>query len=291
MKNISKLRSKILITGSTGFLGKNILNFLIKEKFKIYDILRLTNKKKIIKNNNYIPIFFKNFKNLNSSLKKINPNIIIHCATHYTLKTDHQSIDKMINANISFGTSLLQSFHNKKIIFINFGSMMEHSAGNPNVPENFYALTKSFFNQIQDYYLMRKSKIKFYNLKLFETYGINDTRKKLIPTIIQNYKNKKTIYIKPGNLRLNLINCNNINNIIKKIIKKKLIPGTYIIKNKNFTIIKELIKKINKKLKNKIKVKFIGYKKIQQKKIIFPHINVVEKKKDIENFLISKLYE
>jgi len=50
LKNISKLRSKILITGSTGFLGKNILNFLIKEKFKIYDILRLTNKKKKIKN-------------------------------------------------------------------------------------------------------------------------------------------------------------------------------------------------------------------------------------------------
>jgi len=285
------LKNKILITGSTGFLGKNIIDFLEKKKFKVYDLLRSKKKKLTKKNNNYIPIFFKKLKNLNNLLKKINPNIIIHCATHYTLKTDHDSINKMINANISLGTCLLQSFYNRKIIFINFGSMMEHSFINSNIPENFYALTKSFFNQIQDYYLTRKSKIKFYNLKLFETYGLNDTRKKLIPTIIKNYKNKKTTYIKPGNLRLNIINCNNINNVIEKILNKKLSPGTFVVKNYKFTNIKELVKKINKKLKNKLKIKFIGYKKIQKKKIIFPCININEKKNNIENFLIKKLID
>jgi len=40
------MKKKVLITGSTGFLGKNILNFLIKKNFKIYDILRLNKKKK-----------------------------------------------------------------------------------------------------------------------------------------------------------------------------------------------------------------------------------------------------
>jgi len=285
------LKNKILITGSTGFLGKNIIDFLEKKKFKVYDLLRSKKKRLTKKNNNYIPIFFKKLKNLNNLLKKINPNIIIHCATHYTLKTDHDSINKMINANISLGTCLLQSFYNRKIIFINFGSMMEHSFINSNIPENFYALTKSFFNQIQDYYLTRKSKIKFYNLKLFETYGLNDTRKKLIPTIIKNYKNKKTTYIKPGNLRLNIINCNNINNVIEKILNKKLSPGTFVVKNYKFTNIKELVKKINKKLKNKLKIKFIGYKNFQKKKIIFPCININEKKNNIENFLIKKLID
>jgi CDP-3, 6-dideoxy-D-glycero-L-glycero-4-hexulose-4-reductase len=283
------MKKKILITGSTGFLGKNILNFLIKKNFKIYDVLRLNKKKTIKKKNNYIPIFFNNLENLSILLKKINPNVIIHCATHYTLNNDTESINKIINANISFGTVLLEAFKKKKIIFINFGSMMEHSIKNLDIPENFYALTKNIFYRIQNYYSINNSKIKFYNLKLFDTYGLNDNRKKLIPTIIQNYKNRKTTFIKPGNLRLNLINCNNINNIIEKIIKKKLRFGTYIIKNKNFTIIKELIKRVNRKLKKKIKIKFIGYKKIEQKKILFPCINIAEKQNDIQNFLIKNL--
>jgi len=205
------------------------------------------------------------------------------------LNNDAESINKIINANISFGTVLLEAFKKKKIIFINFGSMMEHSIKNFDIPENFYALTKNIFNRIQNYYSINNPKIKFYNLKLFDTYGLNDNRKKLIPTIIQNYKNRKTTYIKPGNLRLNLINCNNINNIIEKIIKKKLRFGTYTIKNKNLTDIKELIKKVNRKLKKKIKVKFIGYKKMQQKKILFPYINIAEKQIDIQNFLIKNL--
>jgi len=51
------MKLSILLTGSTGFIGSNLLIYLKKKNVKIYDILRHQKKKKKIKN--YNNIFFK----------------------------------------------------------------------------------------------------------------------------------------------------------------------------------------------------------------------------------------
>ena len=79
---------KILITGSTGFIGSNIfLN--IKNNFKIYLLLRRKPREKkinFIKNQNIKIINFKNYDELNFKIKKISVDIIILCATYYVKK-------------------------------------------------------------------------------------------------------------------------------------------------------------------------------------------------------------
>ena len=41
------------------------------------------------------------------------------------------------------------------------------------------------------FYKNKYKNIKFYNIKLYETFGPNDNRKKIIPLLIKNYKTKK----------------------------------------------------------------------------------------------------
>ena len=69
------MKQKIIITGSTGFIGSHIVNLLLKKNFYIYDILREKNKnskhiKKLKKNKNYCPIFYKKFNELEKKLEK-----------------------------------------------------------------------------------------------------------------------------------------------------------------------------------------------------------------------------
>ena len=69
------MKERILITGSTGFIGSNILNLLLKKNTYVYDILREKNKKnkyikKLKRNKNYFPIFYKKFSELEKKLKK-----------------------------------------------------------------------------------------------------------------------------------------------------------------------------------------------------------------------------
>ena len=64
---------KILITGSTGFVGSNIIRSLLKKNVHIYDVLRSKNKnkikiKKLRRNKNYSPIFYNKLYELQKKL-------------------------------------------------------------------------------------------------------------------------------------------------------------------------------------------------------------------------------
>ena len=69
---------KILLTGSTGFVGSAILTELSK-KHSIYCL----NRKKTKQSNKFKNIYFENYNDLNKKLKKIQVVTVIHCATHY----------------------------------------------------------------------------------------------------------------------------------------------------------------------------------------------------------------
>jgi CDP-3, 6-dideoxy-D-glycero-L-glycero-4-hexulose-4-reductase len=288
------LKQKILITGSTGFVGSNILNLLLKKNVYIYDVLRNKNKKNkkirdLKKNKNYSPIFYKKFSDLERELKKIKIDIVINCAAYYTGKNDIKNIENLVQTNIIFCSVILESLKNKIKKFINFGSMMEYSYGNQFSPKNFYAITKYTFQKIEEFYKLNYKNIKFYDLKLYETYGDNDVRKKIIPTIIKSYSKNKSVKIVSKNLIMNFVHIESLVKVIYMIIFNKIKEGEYCLKNNKFIKIQKLINTLNKKLKKKIKVKYLSSKNIsnstkQLKK--FPYWN---DKKNLEDFLFKKL--
>ena len=287
------MKKKILITGSTGFVGSNIIKLLLKENVYIYDILRDKNKKnkKILelnKNKNYLPIFYKKFDELKKKLKKVKIDTVINCATYYTKENDIENIENLIKTNITFCSIILEILKSKIKKFINFGSMMEYSQGNNFSPENFYAVTKYSFQKIEEFYKLRNN-IKFYDLKLYETYGDNDERKKIIPTIIKNYSQNKITKIISKNLKMNFVHIESLIQVIHMIIFTKIKEGEYCIKNNKFIKIKKLINSLNQKLKKKIKIKYLSSKRINnstKKFKIFPNWN---DKKNLEEFLLNKI--
>ena len=250
------MKKKILITGSTGFVGSNIINLLLKKNVYIYDVLRNKNKKNkkirdFKKNKNYSPIFYKKFNDLERKLKKIKVDIVINCATYYSGKNDIQNIENLVQTNIIFCSVILESLKNKIKKFINFGSMMEYSHGNQFSPKNFYAITKYTFQKIEEFYKLNYKNIKFYDLKLYETYGDNDVRKKIIPTIIKSYSKNKSVKIVSKNLIMNFVHIESLVKAIYMIIFNKINEGEYCLKNNKFIKIQKLINSLNKKLKKK----------------------------------------
>ena len=288
------MKQKILITGSTGFIGSNIVSLLLKKNVYIYDILRNKNKKnkKIIelnKNKNYLPIFYKKFDELEKKLKKVKIDTVINCATYYTSKNDIKNIENLIRTNIIFCSIILEILKNKIKKFINFGSMMEYSQGNYFSPKNFYAITKHSFQKIEEFYKLNYKNIKFYDLKLYETYGDNDERNKIIPTIIKNYKRNKDIKIVSKNLKMNFVHIESLMKVIHMIIFNKIKEGEYSVKYSKFTKIQELIKSLNMKLKKKIKVKYLSTKFFYSANFKLKKFPYWDDKKNLKNFLLKKL--
>lgn len=282
---------KILITGSTGFIGSHIKEYLLKKKYLVIDLLRKKNKKTIRnQSQNYQPVFYNNIEDLENKIKKIKYNTIINCATFYSKNYDNKTVSELIKTNILFCTLVLISNQKNLKKIINFDTMMQHSINENFNPMNVYAITKFSNKKISEFIISKNKNIKFYNIKLYETFGPNDKRVKLIPIILKNYEKDKVTNIISKDLEMNLTNIKNIIMVIEKILNTNLYPPKeYIIKNYKSTNIKKLIDECNKKLKKKIKIKYLSSQKNNVVKIKDSKIKNINFRSDIKEFILSNI--
>ena len=86
--------SNILLTGSTGFIGSNILQSLLKNN-RVYIILRKQKKNRYQFKRNIKILKFKNYNELNRRLENIRVDTVIHSATYYVKKHSIQDVKKL----------------------------------------------------------------------------------------------------------------------------------------------------------------------------------------------------
>ncbi len=260
---------KILLTGSSGFIGLNIIN-KFSEKYKFYIIVRKKPKKEFLKKKNVKVIRFKNYDSLNIKLKKIRVDTVIHCATHYVKNHEYSDIKKFCSSNVLFGNIILENLKNvgaKK--FINFSTVWEDSNAKKDNIENLYAAYKKSFTTIMGYYKKKLRKVKFYELMVSDTFGKHDYRKKIIYTLKMNYLKNKTTAIVSKNLSINLLNVADIISAMEIILEKNVLPTKYLLTNKAYIKILDLVRAFNKKNQKKLKIKWLSNRQIKDK--IYPY--------------------
>ena len=257
---------KILITGSTGFIGFNLLEDLYPEN-KIFLILRnkSQNIKKIKKHKNINIIWYNKFDELSKKLKKITIDIVIHCATHYVENHNFKDLLELNKSNILFGNVILENLKIMKTKkFINFSTVWEDYNSIKDNCHNLYSVYKKSFGNLINYYSKILPTISFFNLMISDTFGENDNRLKIINVLKNNYKYNRTTKIVSKNLFVNLLNVKDIIRAIKLIVKKNIKAEKYLIKNNTSYKMIDLINTFNKKTNKKIKVKWLSNKVINE---------------------------
>jgi dTDP-D-glucose 4,6-dehydratase len=109
------LKKTILLTGSSGFIGKIFLKESLKRNYQVIDILRLKNKKNLELNylrkkykKNYKSIYFLNNKELEKKISGLKIDVFINFATLYKNNHTNSEIDNFINSNITFPTTIME---------------------------------------------------------------------------------------------------------------------------------------------------------------------------------------
>ena len=207
------------ITGHTGFIGQQ----LTKELKNKNEILKVS-RNDIIEKNKYFKKKIKIDTIEKNKLKKFNNNYLFHLATLYNPnpKSNNETKD-IIESNLFFGLRLLEILGNnffKKILLTQ--SYIEMQDNNK---LNLYALTKKIFaNELE-----KNFPNKIIKVYLYDTFGFNDKRGKLINIWLNKLILNKKITIFSKNTKINISNREFVSKIISKANKIK--PGAYEIRS------------------------------------------------------------
>ena len=274
---------KIGIIGSNSFLGKNTSIYLQKENIvKNFSSYKRLKKKWLI--------------TVSKEIKNFAPDIIINCSASQLLEEDKKSIEKLIYSNLYSQTVFLSEAKKIKNFrgFITFGSRWEYDEWGNYKPNSFYAATKHASDYLLQYFVDKKTTIV--SLKIFDTYGKNDKRKKILNLLLESYKKQKTLNLSPGKQEIDYVHVIDICKLINQIsndIKNKKIRGfkRFTVSSKNPIKLINIIKILKEKLKNRLSVKIgaLKYRKNEPMKCsrkIFNYPNW-KPKKDLINELIK----
>tara|TARA_A100001015_G_scaffold262851_1_gene309364 strand:+ start:2136 stop:3158 length:1023 start_codon:yes stop_codon:yes gene_type:complete len=275
---------KVVVTGGSGFIGSNLVNFLIKKKYFVINLdkhsyssnkinISLRNKK----NYKLIKVDINNKKKIIKIIKKFKPKAIFNLAAETHVDRSIDEPENFIKSNINGTFNLLESlrFLYKKKIFpklihvstdevygdIEFGRVKENFKYEPSSP---YSATKASADHLVKSYV-RTYKLNAVISNCCNNYGPYQFPEKLIPKMIANiFQNKELpVYAKGRNSREWIHVYDHCEALFRLYLKGKNGESYNVGTNKNLKNI-DLVKKILKicklmgiKIGNKTKIKFV----------------------------------
>jgi nucleoside-diphosphate-sugar epimerase len=226
-----------IITGGTGFVGSNLCRKLLSLNWDIHLITRKESKYNNIDDIiNKINIFTYdyNIENLISYFKKIKADVIFHLASLYISEHNSEQINLLCDSNIKFGLHILESMKNSNTkLIINTGTSWQHYHTEKYNPVNLYAATKESFEKIIKFYTESEN-IRNITLKIFDTYGENDKRMKLINLLFKYSESGEKLYMSQGEQMINLVHVDDVTEAYVKAYH--FLKDNYDIKNKEFGV-------------------------------------------------------
>jgi dTDP-glucose 4,6-dehydratase len=205
------MRKKFLITGGSGFIGTNMINFLsTKNQIVSIDVAEPTNYNiKKLRNFKFFALNICENEKVYEIIRKFKPNFLINFAAESHVDKSIDSPKKFIDSNVNGVLSLLTAVkkynkvNQKKIKFIQistdevYGDIEGKKSSNEIdilSPSSPYSASKASAD------LIINSFIKTYNfpaiiLRLCNNYGFYQNPEKLIPRIILKILNNRDIPI------------------------------------------------------------------------------------------------
>ena len=274
---------KIIVTGGSGFIGSNLVNYLVKKNYFVINIDKLTyssntypNQNLTKKNYKFLKIDINNKSKIIYVIRKYKPVCIFNLAAETHVDRSIDSPFQFIHSNILGVFNILEAIRknkkNKKIKLVHistdevYGDIIASRSNEkfPYNPSSPYSASKASADHLIKSYI-RTYKIPALISNCCNNYGPYQFPEKLIPKIITNILNNKPlpIYAKGQNSR-EWIHVEDHCEALYKIFKKGKIGESYNVGSninlKNINLVKTILKIFEKKkykIGKKVKINYV----------------------------------
>jgi nucleoside-diphosphate-sugar epimerase len=190
---------RALITGITGFIGGKLAARLLADGWHVEAIVRPTSNIADLPFTNQVTFHrLDDGQDLTPALAAGAPDIVFHLASLYLAEHRPDQVEDLIRSNVLLPVMLAQAMANTGIRrLINTGTAWQHFRGETYMPVNLYAATKQAAEDLLAYYT-DVGALSVITLRLFDTYGEGDKRRKLVQILIDAACSGEALAMSPG---------------------------------------------------------------------------------------------
>lgn len=208
MVNLSEIFGRILVTGATGFIGANLVKHLVSSGMDAHIIVRPGSKLCVLEpylNNIVVHVHDGSSACMQKILAEVKPQMVYHFASLFLAQHTAEDLEPLIHSNLLFPTQLLEAMATNEVKYlVNTGTSWQHFNNEIYNPVNLYAATKQAFEDVLSFYSEAHG-IKATTLALFDTYGPNDPRAKLINLLWRTAMSQEPLVMSPGDQLIDLV--------------------------------------------------------------------------------------
>lgn len=193
------------VTGSTGYIGSHLVDSLMSHNLPVVIIPRkgvepprVSLPAKSLKRWNSV-------SDLTAQLQRFDQKILINLAGHFV--ANHQSLDieALLTGNLVHPVEMFEAFASSGCVgIVNIGTSWEYDRDGSERPKNLYAAMKRANSKIFEWYVSNRLFVGL-ELKLNDTFGGMDRRRKLMPLIKASLETGEKLQLRSRLQKMNLL--------------------------------------------------------------------------------------
>lgn len=197
-----------IVTGGTGFVGANLAGYLQRQGYSVHVIVRPSSDVRYLNQvcaSVTLQLHDGTTADMIRILRDVQPRTVFHLASLFVSEHNPIDVEPLVTSNLLFGTQLLEAMKESGVSsLINTGTSWQHYHTTEYRPVCLYAATKKAFEDIVTFY-EDAYHLHSVTLKLFETFGPNDPRKKIFRLLQNISHSNETLAMSLGEQMIDLV--------------------------------------------------------------------------------------
>lgn len=187
-----------LLTGVTGFIGGNLARRLLASGWTVHALVRASSDTAALPGDIRLHVRDDGAGPLTEIVAAAAPDVVFHLASLYLADHKPEQVGGLVASNILLPALLAEAMTAAGATrLVDTGTAWQHFGGGGYDPVNLYAATKQACQDVLRYYHAARG-LSVVTLKLFDTYGAGDTRRKLVQLLVDAAESGEPLGMSPG---------------------------------------------------------------------------------------------